>query len=55
MKEELEESDNKQRCTDIRPPYRVIVVADGQLLDGLSAYWFAWVAFHPETEVFTAD
>jgi len=32
-----------------------ITDGDGRLLDGLSAYWFAWVAFHPETEVFTAD
>ncbi len=32
-----------------------ITDADGRLLDGLSAYWFAWVAFHPDTEVFTAD
>ena len=26
----------------------------GQLLDGLSAYWFAWMAFHPDSEVYTA-
>ena len=32
-----------------------ITDADGRLLDGLSAYWFAWVAFHPATEVYTAD
>jgi len=32
-----------------------ITDAEGRLLDGLSAYWFAWVAFHPETQVFTAD
>lgn len=32
-----------------------ITDANGRLLDGLSAYWFAWIAFHPDTEVFTAN
>lgn len=27
---------------------------DGRLLPGVMAYWFAWVAFHPGTEVFRA-
>jgi hypothetical protein len=26
----------------------------GQLLPAVTAYWFAWVAFHPKTEVFRA-
>jgi len=26
----------------------------GQLLPGVTAFWFAWVAFHPKTEVFRA-
>lgn len=26
----------------------------GAALNGVSAYWFAWIAFHPESEVFTA-
>ena len=29
--------------------------ADGELLSGVMAYWFAWYAFHPQTEVYTAD
>ena len=28
--------------------------AQGQLLNGISAYWFAWIAFHPESGVFAA-
>jgi hypothetical protein len=27
---------------------------DGNLLPGITGYWFAWYAFHPETEVFSA-
>jgi len=27
----------------------------GQLLDGIAAYWFAWVAFHPDTRVFVSQ
>ncbi len=27
---------------------------DGGLLPAVTAYWFAWIAFHPDTEVFTA-
>jgi hypothetical protein len=26
---------------------------DGAEIPSFTAYWFAWVAFHPETEVFT--
>jgi hypothetical protein len=26
---------------------------DGAELPSFTAYWFAWVAFHPDTEVFT--
>lgn len=28
--------------------------ADGQQLPGILGFWFAWYAFHPDTEVFTA-
>lgn len=28
--------------------------ANGLPLPGITAYWFAWFAFHPDTEVFTA-
>lgn len=28
--------------------------ADGRPLPGITAFWFAWVAFHPETAVFKA-
>lgn len=31
-----------------------ITTNQGQLLNGISAYWFAWIAFHPESEVFNA-
>jgi hypothetical protein len=38
------------------PQTRGAYLTDEQdiLLDALSSYWFAWVAFHPETEVWTA-
>lgn len=26
---------------------------EGQLLNGIAAYWFAWMAFYPDSEVFT--
>ena len=29
--------------------------ADGGELAAVSSFWFAWFAFHPETEVFSAD
>lgn len=29
--------------------------ADGRELAAVSGFWFAWFAFHPETEVFSAD
>jgi hypothetical protein len=29
--------------------------ANGQPLPGMTAYWFAWFAFHPDTEVYTAS
>lgn len=32
----------------------VVTDADGQPLPSVMAFWFAWVAFHPDTEVFTA-
>jgi hypothetical protein len=28
---------------------------NGTELAGVSGFWFAWFAFHPETEVFSAD
>lgn len=28
---------------------------DGRLLPAVTAFWFAWYAFHPETAVYTAD
>lgn len=28
--------------------------ATGEVIPGIILYWFAWVAFHPDTEVFTA-
>lgn len=28
--------------------------ANGRLLPGVTSYWFAWYAFHPETQVFRA-
>lgn len=31
-----------------------ITTQGGTMLNGVSSYWFAWVAFHPESEVFTA-
>lgn len=27
----------------------------GEVIPGIILYWFAWVAFHPDTEVFTAE
>ncbi|MDX2458137.1 MAG: DUF3179 domain-containing protein [Gammaproteobacteria bacterium] len=37
--------------------YRTAVAADGQghTLPGVIAFWFAWYAFHPDTEVYRAD
>lgn len=32
-----------------------IVEVDGDELPTLLAYWFAWYAFHPDTEIFTAN
>jgi hypothetical protein len=29
--------------------------ADGELLPGVMAYWFAWFAFHPETGIYKAE
>ncbi|MCB1906630.1 MAG: DUF3179 domain-containing protein [Rhodocyclaceae bacterium] len=29
--------------------------AAGRPLPGITAYWFAWIAFHPDTTVFAAD
>ena len=29
--------------------------ADGEEIPSFTAYWFAWVAFHPKTEVWTRD
>ena len=29
--------------------------AQGQLLTAVTAYWFAWYAFHPETGVYHAE
>ena len=29
--------------------------ANGRPLPGITAYWFAWFAFHPDAEVFTAS
>lgn len=28
--------------------------AEGEALPGITSFWFAWIAFHPETEVFKA-
>lgn len=30
-----------------------VLDADGREIPSFTAYWFAWIAFHPETEVFT--
>lgn len=30
-----------------------ITTDTGRALNGVSAFWFAWIAFHPESEVFT--
>ena len=35
--------------------YARIVTTDGDELPTVIVYWFAWYAFHPETEVFEAD
>jgi hypothetical protein len=37
--------------------YRTAVAADdqGNTLPGIIAFWFAWYAFHPDTEVYRAD
>jgi len=32
-----------------------ILDADGNELPTLMAFWFAWYAFHPDTEIYTAD
>lgn len=32
-----------------------IVDADGQEIPTLIAFWFAWYAFHPDTEIYTAN
>ena len=32
-----------------------IIDANGQEVPTLMAFWFAWYAFHPDTEIFTAD
>ena len=31
------------------------VDASGDALTGITAFWFAWIAFHPETSVFTTN
>jgi len=31
-----------------------ITTATGEELSGIAAFWFAWIAFHPDSEVFTA-
>jgi hypothetical protein len=28
---------------------------DGNEIPSFTAYWFAWIAFHPKTEVWTRD
>jgi len=40
-----------------QPANRSAYITDdsGGLLSGVSAYWFAWIAFHPESEVFTGQ
>ncbi|MEM6985593.1 MAG: DUF3179 domain-containing protein [Pseudomonadota bacterium] len=39
------------------PEHRTASVysSSGEELPGIVSFWFAWYAFHPETEVFTAD
>lgn len=38
-----------------QPDSRIANITDdeGQLVVSVSAYWFAWIAFHPDTEVYT--
>jgi hypothetical protein len=38
-----------------QPESRSVRITDdqGRLLNGISAFWFAWIAFHPDTEVFS--
>jgi len=31
----------------------IIKLSSGKILPSLTSYWFAWYAFHPETEIFT--
>ena len=37
--------------------YRTAIIVDeqGNTLPGVIAFWFAWYAFHPDTEIFRAD
>ena len=39
---------------DDYPVTAEIARADGSPLPGVMAYWFAWYAFHPETQVYKA-
>jgi hypothetical protein len=32
----------------------VVVNSDGELLPSITAFWFAWYAFHPDTDVYSA-
>lgn len=33
---------------------RSVTVTDGQVVAGIQGFWFAWFAFHPDTEIFKA-
>jgi len=38
---------------DLQAQAARIIDADGQEIPSFTAYWFAWVAFHPDTEIYT--
>ena len=40
---------------DLRSQTAWVLDQDGVEIPSFTAYWFAWVAFHPETEVFTGQ
>ncbi len=57
-KQYLEDSVNGQSVrVYYQPADRSAKIMDrsGRLLNGVSAFWFAWMAFHPDSEVFTSE
>jgi len=40
---------------DLKAQAARIIDADGREIPSFTAYWFAWVAFHPETEIYAGE